>query len=66
MKKNFKSALEHVLVHEGGWADHPEDPGGATMKGVTLITFRRHFGEKKTFEMLIGNMVFHPFVNAFQ
>ena len=48
MKKNFKNALEHVLVHEGGWADHPEDPGGATMKGVTLITFRRHFGEKKT------------------
>jgi lysozyme family protein len=52
MKKNFKGALEHVLVHEGGWADHPEDPGGATMKGVTLITFRRHFGENKTKEDL--------------
>jgi len=48
MKSNFKSSLSHVLVHEGGWANHPKDPGGATMKGVTLITFRRHFGKDKT------------------
>ena len=48
MKKNYKRSLDHVLEHEGGWADHPEDPGGATMKGVTLATFRRHFGENKT------------------
>ncbi len=48
MKKNFKRSLKHVLVHEGGWADHPRDPGGATMKGVTLTTFRRHFGENQS------------------
>jgi len=48
MKENFDSALEQVLVHEGGWANHPKDPGGATMKGVTLATFRRHFGQKMT------------------
>jgi lysozyme family protein len=48
MKDNFESSLQQVLVHEGGWADHPKDPGGATMKGVTLITFRRHFGEDKS------------------
>ena len=48
MNKNFKSSLKHVLVHEGGWADHPRDPGGATMKGVTLATFRRHFGKNKS------------------
>lgn len=48
MEINFKNALNHVLVHEGGWSDHPRDPGGATMKGVTLITYRRHFGEDKT------------------
>jgi lysozyme family protein len=45
VKKNFKRSLKHVLLHEGGWADHPKDPGGATMKGVTLTTFRRHFGK---------------------
>ena len=48
MKENFTDCLARVLVHEGGWADHPKDPGGATMKGVTLATFRRHFGARKS------------------
>ena len=48
MKNNFKQALDHVLVHEGGWANHPRDPGGATMKGVTLATFRRHYGRGRS------------------
>lgn len=42
MDRNFQRALKLVLKHEGGWADHPADPGGATMKGVTLATFRRY------------------------
>src|SRR5690606_33792979 len=42
MDRNFKRALSLVLKHEGGWADHPSDPGGATMKGVTIGTFRRY------------------------
>lgn len=32
---SYGVALARVLVHEGGWSDHPRDPGGATMKGVT-------------------------------
>lgn len=48
MKENFGNALSHVLVHEGGWADHPRDPGGATMKGVTLATYRSYFGQDKS------------------
>lgn len=32
---SFDEALRRVLAHEGGYADHPVDPGGATMKGVT-------------------------------
>lgn len=52
MKDNFENALKKVLVHEGGWADHPQDPGGATMKGVTLATYRRFFGDTKTKEEL--------------
>src|SRR5690606_20078473 len=42
MDRNFERALSRVLRHEGGWSDHPSDPGGATMKGVTLATFRRY------------------------
>ncbi len=42
MDRNFQRALKLVLKHEGGWSDHPKDPGGATMKGVTLANFRRY------------------------
>ncbi|CAN7372412.1 glycoside hydrolase family 108 protein [Aminobacter sp. LjRoot7] len=42
MDRNFQRALALVLKHEGGWSDHPADPGGATMKGVTLANFRRY------------------------
>ncbi len=38
---NFDRALSATLKHEGGWADHPKDPGGATNRGITLATFRR-------------------------
>lgn len=42
MDRNFTKSLALVLKHEGGWSDHPKDPGGATMKGVTLANFRRY------------------------
>lgn len=41
MDRNFTRALPLVLKHEGGYVDHPKDPGGATNKGVTLATFRK-------------------------
>ena len=41
MRENFDDCLSEVLRHEGLWADHPKDPGGATMKGITLATYRR-------------------------
>lgn len=48
MKQNFEASLAHVLKHEGGWADHPADPGGATMKGVTLKTYSDWLGRQAT------------------
>lgn len=42
MDRNYARALPLVLKWEGGWSDHPDDPGGATHKGVTLATFRRY------------------------
>ena len=44
MKSNFAKCLPEILKHEGGWADHPADPGGATMKGITIGTYRQWKG----------------------
>lgn len=35
MRENLEAALKHVLQHEGGYVNHPKDPGGATNRGVT-------------------------------
>lgn len=32
---NFDEAFHDLLGHEGGYVDHPKDPGGATRWGVT-------------------------------
>lgn len=48
MIRNFAGALLLVLNHEGGWADNPKDPGGATMKGITIATYRRFINAKGT------------------
>lgn len=31
----FERALKSVLLHEGGYSDNPDDPGGATNFGIT-------------------------------
>lgn len=35
MKDNFERCLRAVLMHEGGFVNHPRDPGGMTNLGVT-------------------------------
>tara|TARA_E500000318_G_scaffold60940_1_gene56523 strand:+ start:8080 stop:8814 length:735 start_codon:yes stop_codon:yes gene_type:complete len=39
-KSRFEQCLDITLKHEGGWSDDPNDPGGATMRGITLKTYR--------------------------
>jgi len=43
---NFQDALEFVLEIEGGFSDHPEDPGGKTNMGVTEQTLEAAKHEK--------------------
>ena len=35
MQKNYQHCLEMILHHEGGYVNHPKDPGGETNLGVT-------------------------------
>lgn len=39
---NFEKAFEKLLGHEGGFVDHPRDPGGATRYGITQRVARAH------------------------
>lgn len=44
----FDTALAEILRHEGGYVDHPKDPGGATNRGVTLGTLSDWLGRPAT------------------
>ena len=48
MKENFTSALALMLAHEGGFVDHPKDPGGMTNLGVTKATWEAYVGHPVT------------------
>jgi len=39
MKANYQPSLAAVLKHEGGYVNHPKDPGGETNKGVTKAVY---------------------------
>lgn len=43
----FQEALSIVLKLEGGYADHPKDPGGPTNFGITHSTYHRYLAAKK-------------------
>lgn len=39
MTPKFLTAIEVVLKHEGGYVNHPSDPGGETKYGITKRTY---------------------------
>lgn len=45
---NFNAVMEHVFREEGGYVDHPKDPGGATNMGITHITLSEYLGHPVT------------------
>lgn len=48
MRGNFDQCLKQVLHHEGGYVNHPSDPGGRTNLGVTQAVYEDWVGYKVT------------------
>ncbi len=48
MKENFDKCLDMLLSHEGGFVDHPDDPGGMTNLGVTKKVYDEWIGREST------------------
>lgn len=44
MQDNFEQCLALVLKHEGGFVNHPKDPGGMTNLGVTKRVWEEYVG----------------------
>ena len=41
-KQSYDEALRRLLAHEGGYTNHPADPGGPTNFGITIHDYRRY------------------------
>jgi lysozyme family protein len=38
----YDEALRRLLAHEGGYTNHPSDPGGPTNFGITIYDYRKY------------------------
>ena len=45
---SYDEALARLLVHEGGYSNHPSDPGGPTNWGITLRDARAYWKKDAT------------------
>jgi lysozyme family protein len=39
---SYDAALARLLAHEGGYTNHPSDPGGPTNFGITIVDYRKY------------------------
>ncbi len=39
---SYDECLRRLLIHEGGYTNHPADPGGPTNFGITIADYRRY------------------------
>jgi len=42
MKSTYNICLPLLLAHEGGYSNHPSDPGGPTNFGITIFDYRKY------------------------
>lgn len=56
MQDNYEHCLEMILHHEGGYVNHPKDPGGETNLGVTKRVYEEWGGEKDMTDLLVEDV----------
>ena len=56
MQANYDKCLEAILHHEGGYVNHPKDPGGETNLGVTKRVYEEWGGTKDMKELLVEDV----------
>ena len=56
MQANYDKCLETILHHEGGYVNHPKDPGGETNLGVTKRVYLEHGGTKDMKELTVEDV----------
>jgi lysozyme family protein len=54
--ENWEKCLEMILHHEGGYVNHPKDPGGETNLGVTKRVYEEHGGTKDMKDLTIEDV----------
>ncbi|NYT62369.1 glycoside hydrolase family 108 protein [Alcaligenaceae bacterium] len=57
---NFETAFERLIGHEGGYVNHPNDPGGETNWGITLRTARAagYSGNMRDLERSVAKAIY--------
>ena len=56
MQSNYDKCLKAILHHEGGYVNHPKDPGGETNLGVTKRVYLEHGGTKDMKELTVEDV----------
>jgi len=54
--ENWEKCLEMILHHEGGYVNHPKDPGGETNLGVTKRVYEEWGGTKDMKDLTIEDV----------
>lgn len=54
--ENYDKCLELILHHEGGYVNHPKDPGGETNLGVTKRVYEEWGGTKDMVDLLVEDV----------
>jgi lysozyme family protein len=50
MRANWDKAFDQVITYEGGYVNHPDDPGGPTNLGITQATLSKYLGRNATIQ----------------